>query len=142
MRDGSENFARLVDYQDVYAKGMRRFDTSLRANPTLVGMFDASCELLLAWQPARIREYLLAIERDFVERVRALGFEVTDEHERAANLFGLKLPAKLDVEACRAALVAERIHVSVRGSAIRISPHVYNDANDLARLADVLERFD
>jgi selenocysteine lyase/cysteine desulfurase len=140
MREGSENFARLVDYQDGYVKGMRRFDTSLRANPTLVGMFDASCKLLLAWQPARIREYLLEIEREFVDRVRALGFEVADEHERAANIFGLKLPDKLDVEACRAALAAERIHVSVRGSAIRISPHVYNDAKDLDRLADVLQR--
>ncbi len=140
MREGSENFARLVDYQDGYAKGMRRFDTSLRANPTLVGMFDASCELLLGWQPACIREYLLGIERAFVDRVRALGFEVADEQERAANIFGLKLPKKLDVEACRAALAAERIHVSVRGSAIRISPHVYNDAKDLDRLADVLAR--
>jgi selenocysteine lyase/cysteine desulfurase len=140
MREGSENFARLVDYQDGYAKGMRRFDTSLRANPTLIGMLAASCELLLTWQPGRIREYLLGIEREFVSRVRALGFEVADENERAANIFGLKLPAKLDVETCRAALAAERIHVSVRGSAIRISPHVYNDAEDLASLSNVLER--
>jgi selenocysteine lyase/cysteine desulfurase len=140
MREGSENFARLVDYQDGYAKGMRRFDTSLRANPTLVGMLSASCELLLHWQPARIREYLLGIEREFVSRVRTMGFEVADENERAANIFGLKLPAKRNVETCRAALAAERIHVSVRGSAIRISPHVYNDANDLVRLADVLGR--
>jgi selenocysteine lyase/cysteine desulfurase len=140
MREGSENFARLVDYQDGYAKGMRRFDTSLRANPTLIGMLAASCELLLTWQPGRIREYLLGIEREFVSRVRTLGFEVADENERAANIFGLKLPAKLDVETCRAALAAECIHVSVRGSAIRISPHVYNDAQDLASLLNVLER--
>jgi selenocysteine lyase/cysteine desulfurase len=140
MRAGSENFARLVDYQDDYDRGMRRFDTSLRANPSLIGMLGASAELLLEWQPARIREYLLGIERDFVTRVREIGFEVADEEERAANIFGLKLPPGLDVEACRAILASEKIHVSVRGSAIRISPHVYNDANDLSRLADVLSR--
>ncbi len=140
MREGSDNFARLVDYQDAYAPGMRRFDTSLRANPSLIQMLGASAELLLEWQPARIREYLLAIERDFVERVRAIGFEVTDEAERAANIFGLKLPHGIEVERCRAALTAEKIHVSVRGSAIRISPHVYNDTHDLQRLADVLSR--
>jgi selenocysteine lyase/cysteine desulfurase len=138
MRAGSENFARLVDYQDAYASGMRRFDTSLRANPSLTGMLGASAKLLLEWQPTRTREYLLGIERDFVARVREMGFEVADEEERAANIFGLKLPSGLDVEACRTILAAEKIHVSVRGSAIRISPHVYNDANDLDRLASAL----
>jgi selenocysteine lyase/cysteine desulfurase len=140
MRAGSDNFARLVDYQDDYDRGMRRFDTSLRANPSLIGMLGASVALLLEWHPARIRDYLLSIERSFVEQVRSIGFEVADEAERAANIFGLKLPSGLDVEACRAMLAAEKIHVSVRGSAIRISPHVYNDEHDLVRLADALSR--
>ena len=50
MRAGSENFARLVDYQDAYAAGVRRFDTSLRANPVLICMLEAACQLLLDWQ--------------------------------------------------------------------------------------------
>jgi selenocysteine lyase/cysteine desulfurase len=138
MRAGSDNFARLVDYQDAYAHGMRRFDTSLRVNPSLINMLGASVECLLEWQPVRIREYLLGIERDFVERVRAIGFEVADEQERAANIFGLKLPLGTRTEAYRAALAARKIHVSVRGSAIRVSPHVYNDSKDLQALADAL----
>lgn len=139
-RAGSDNFARLVDYEDAYASGMRRFDTSLRSNPTLIGMLEASCRLLLEWQPARIREYLLNIERDSVARMRDLGFEVADEAQRCANLFGVKLPAGLDAEACRQHLAAQNIHVSVRGSAVRVSPHVYNDASDLERLTDALAR--
>jgi selenocysteine lyase/cysteine desulfurase len=138
MRAGSDNFARLVDYQDEYDRGMRRFDTSLRANPSLVHMLGASVELLLEWQPARIRAYLLAIERAFVERVRSMGYEVADESDRAANIFGLKLPKGMNVEVCRAALAERKIHVSVRGSAIRVSPHVYSDEGDLARLAEAL----
>jgi selenocysteine lyase/cysteine desulfurase len=139
MREGSDNFARLVDYQDRYDRGMRRFDTSLRANRSLISMLGASVDCLLEWQPARIREYLLGIERSFVERVRALGFEVADEEDRAANIFGLRMRQGLDVEACRAMLAERKIHVSVRGSAIRISPHVYNDERDLAKLAEALE---
>jgi selenocysteine lyase/cysteine desulfurase len=140
MRHGSENFSRLVDYQDRYASGARRFDTSVRANPSMIAMLEAACSLLLAWQPQRIRDYLLAIERDAVGRMREFGFEIADEHERCANLFGVKLPPGLRPDTCREELLRHNIHVSVRGSALRISPHVYNDEPDLIRLADVLSR--
>ena len=138
MRAGSENFARLVDYEDRYAQGMRRFDTSLRANPTLIAMLEAACRLLIGWQPGRVRDYLLQIERQSVERMRSLGFEVADEAERCANLFGVKLPAGMDPEACHQHLARQKIHVAVRGNALRVSPHVYNDEHDLERLADAL----
>lgn len=140
MRSGSENFARLVDYQDGYAQGMRRFDTSLRANPILIAMLEAACRLLLEWQPGRVHDYLLQIERQPVERMRSLGFEVADEAERCANLFGVKLPADMDAEACRQHLARQQIHVAVRGNAVRVSPHVYNDEHDLEQLADALSQ--
>ena len=138
MRAGSANFARLVDYEDAYAPGVRRFDTSLRANPGLISMLEAACSLLLEWQPQRVRDYLLGIERSAVQRLRALGFDVADEPERCANVFGIKLPPGLNAEACRAHLAQQQIHVSVRGSAVRVAPHVYNDAADLERLVDAL----
>ncbi len=138
MRSGSENFARLVDYEDRYAQGMRRFDTSLRANPILIAMLEAACRLLIDWQPGRIREYLLNIERGSVDRLRSLGFEVADEGERCANLFGVRLPDGMNPETCRRHLAQRQIHVAVRGSAVRVSPHIYNDESDLVRLADAL----
>lgn len=138
LRRGSEDFARLVDYQDEYAPGMRRYDTSTRSNPILICMLEAACRLLVDWQPARIEEYLRRIARPAVERLRADGFGVADEDLRAANLFGIALPPGLAPEAVRRALAARRIHVSVRGSAVRVSPHVCNDEADLLRLAEAL----
>jgi selenocysteine lyase/cysteine desulfurase len=138
MRRGSEDFARLVDYQDDYAAGMRRYDTSLRASPVLIAMFEASCALLVQWQPARTRELLLAIARPAVERLREAGYGVADEDLRAANLFGVALRSGQQPEAVRAALAARRIHVSVRGASVRVSPHRCNDEDDLNRLADAL----
>lgn len=138
MRAGSDDFARLVDYQDGYAPGMRRFDTSLRANPGLIAMLEAACRLLIGWRPDRIRDYLLRIARPSVARLREMGFEVADEAERCANLFGIKLPPRMDPEACRQNLARLRIHVAVRGASVRVSPHVYNDERDLERLADAL----
>lgn len=138
MRAGSENFARLVDYEDGYAPGMRRFDTSLRANPLLIRMLEAACQLLLEWEPARIREYLLGIARRPVARLREAGFAVADEQDRSANLFGIGLPAGMDPELCRQELKKGNIHVAVRGNTVRVSPHVYNDEQDLNRLVEAL----
>lgn len=138
MRAGSENFARLVDYEDGYAPGMRRFDTSLRANPFLIRMLEAACQLLLEWEPARIREYLLGIVRRPVARLREAGFAVADEQDRCANLFGIGLPAGMDPEICRQELKKKNIHVAVRGNSVRVSPHVYNDEHDLNRLVEAL----
>src|SRR5258708_34300207 len=82
MRSGSENFARLVDYEDRYAQGMRRFDTSLRANPMLIAMLEAACRLLIVWQPGRILEYLLKMSRRPAERLLSLDFENAHAAER------------------------------------------------------------
>ena len=138
MRRGAADFSRLVDYQDDYAAGVRRFDSSIRANPVLVQSLLTGSRQLIGWQPARIEAWCHEITADFVARVRDMGFTVADDHERAANIFGLRAPAGLDQGELRGMLAARRIYVSIRGSAIRVSPHVYNDAGDLALLADAL----
>jgi selenocysteine lyase/cysteine desulfurase len=138
MRAGSENFARLVDYQDDYADGMRRFDTSTRANPVLILMLKAATELLLEWRASRVREYCNRISETFVNDVREIGYGVADASERAGNIFGLTAPAGTDLEALRLKLLERKIYVAVRGSAIRVSPHVYNDAQDFERLLAAL----
>jgi selenocysteine lyase/cysteine desulfurase len=138
MRRGSEDFSRLVDYQDEYAAGMRRFDTSTRANIGLILMLDKACEQLLTWQPKRIREYTMSIARDFVQSARKAGYEIDDEESRASNIFGIRPPKGTDLNAVRERLANEKIYVSVRGSAIRIAPHVYNSEGDFERLAAAL----
>ncbi|KPF67978.1 hypothetical protein IP84_11600 [beta proteobacterium AAP99] len=156
LRQGAQDFARLVDYQDAYAPGMRRFDSSTRANPVLIGMLEAALDYMSGCGAARIRTYLSAISRAFVEGVRTRGWRVADESERAPNLFGLQAPKGTDLERVRTLLAGlqapkgtdlervrtllaqRRIHVSVRGSVIRVSPHVYNTPNDFARLLDAL----
>ena len=43
-----------------------------------------------------------------------------------------------DITAVNERLRARKVHVSLRGSAIRVSPHVYNDARDIDALAAAL----
>jgi selenocysteine lyase/cysteine desulfurase len=138
LRKGSEDFSRLVDYQDEYAPGMRRFDTSTRANPLLIMMLDKSCELLSDWQAERIRAYTLSIARDFVKAAQNKGYGIEEESKRAGNIFGIRPPTGTDLDAIRLKLAEQKIYVSVRGTAIRVSPHVYNNREDFSRLASAL----
>jgi selenocysteine lyase/cysteine desulfurase len=138
MRRGSEDFARLVDYQEGYAPGMRRYDTSVRANQSIVGMLIATLELFRQWQVPRVRSYCQGVSRALIEVARRAGYQVPDEGSHAAHLFGIRPPGGSDLDALRRTLQDRKVFVSVRGDAIRVAAHVYNDALDVERFADVI----
>ena len=48
------------------------------------------------------------------------------------------MPVGLDLEDVRGALAERGVFVSLRGSSLRVSPHVYNDESDVAALEAVL----
>jgi selenocysteine lyase/cysteine desulfurase len=138
-RAGSENFKELVHYRDDYQPGAIRYDVGERANFALMPMAIAALEQILAWTPEGIQEYCAALTGGLVDRVRALGFTVEDPAWRGAHLFGLRAPAGADVAVIGERLRARKVHVSLRGSAIRVAPHVYNDARDIDALLTALE---
>lgn len=137
-RAGSEDFKELVHYRDDYQPGAVRYDVGERTNFALMPMAMAGLEQVLEWQPARVQEYDAALTAPLFERVGALGYTVEDAAYRGAHLFGLRAPAGVDITAVNDRLRARKVHVSLRGSAIRVSPHVYNDARDIDALIDAL----
>ncbi|MDX1531426.1 MAG: aminotransferase class V-fold PLP-dependent enzyme, partial [Rhodothermales bacterium] len=138
-REGSENFGGLVAYRDAYQPGAARYDVGERGSFLLAPMLRAALDQILAWRPERITAYAAALTSSFLEDARALGFGVEDAAWRSAHLFGLHLPAGLAPEQISAALAARNVYVSVRGDALRISVHLYNDASDVAALREALE---
>ena len=137
-RAGSENFKELVNYRDDYQPGAVRYDVGERSNFALMPMAIAALEQVLDWQPARIQEYCASLTGELMTRVSALGYRVEDPAYRGAHLFGLRAPAGADETAVGDRLRARKVHVSLRGSAIRVAPHVYNDQRDVDALLDAL----
>ena len=137
-RAGSENFKDLVNYRDDYQPGAVRYDVGERTNFALMPMAIAALEQVLDWQPTRIQDYCAALTGDLMARVGALGYRVEDAAYRGAHLFGLRAPAGTDITAIGDRLRQRQVHVSLRGSAIRVSPHVYNDARDVDALVAAL----
>lgn len=137
-RAGSENFRNLMSYSREYRPGAARYSMGEQSNFILLPMLRAALEQLLAWTPAGIQEYCRGLVAPFVSEWERVGFSLEIETSRASHLFGLRPPTGLDLDALREELARRRVYVSVRGDAIRVSPHVYNDAADLAALTNAL----
>lgn len=137
-RAGSENFKELVNYRDEYQPGAIRYDVGERTNFALVPMAIAALEQVIERRPERVQEYCAALTAGLVDGVRARGFSVEDAAVRGAHLFGMRAPAGTDISAIGERLRAKKVFVSLRGSAIRVAPNVYNDAVDIDALLAAL----
>ncbi|MHC4925345.1 MAG: aminotransferase class V-fold PLP-dependent enzyme [Planctomycetota bacterium] len=137
-RDKSEDFQNLVDYQDAYQPGALRYDVAERSNFTLVPMAIESLKLLAAWRPERIQAYCADLTRDLLPEAAGLGFSVEDTAYRGSHLFGLRMPEGIDLAGLKGALERRNVWASLRGSALRLSPNVYNDAGDVDALLEGL----
>ena len=134
----SEDFRQLTDYESAYRPGAIRYDVGERSNFILVPMLAAALRLVLAWDPARVEAYCRRLSEPLVREAAAMGFPVELDEGRAAHLFGLRLPEHCALPALEAELRRRKISVSLRGSAVRVSPHLYNDENDIGALIEAL----
>lgn len=139
VRAGSEDFARLVDYQDRYQPGARRYDMGERANFALLPAAVAALKQLLDWTPEAIARTLAARTGAIAAQARDMGLSPAPEALRGPHFLSIALPegAPADIPA---RLAAGRIYVSQRGRSLRITPHLYNDDADAARLMGALAR--
>ena len=138
-RAGADDFAGLVDYRDDYRPGARRFDVGEGANFVIVPMINAALEQILEWGVVGIETTIGTLTAGIAERASSLGLRSAPAALRAAHFLGLHLPGDLPAE-LPAALAAENVHVSVRGTSMRVTPHLYNTDDDIDRLLAVLER--
>ncbi|NGP75491.1 aminotransferase class V-fold PLP-dependent enzyme [Balneolaceae bacterium YR4-1] len=138
-RKGSEDFAGLVNYVDEYQPGSIRFDVGERSNFILVPMMIKALEQLLEWEPKNIQNYCKDLTQQLVEELPQLGFQIEDTEWRSHHLFGIRLPEHISAKELQQNLTDHNIHVSVRGSAIRIAPNVYNEEEDIEALKNILK---
>ncbi|MEM6647335.1 MAG: aminotransferase class V-fold PLP-dependent enzyme [Bacteroidota bacterium] len=137
-RAESDNFSQLVHYQDAYQPGAIRFDMGERSNFIQLPMLHAALDMVLQWQPERIQAYCAQLTAPILSEVREMGYRTADTPGRAHHVFGIRLPDAVGLDVLKAELAKRHIHVSVRGDAVRVAPHVYNTDADMAALRDAL----
>jgi len=135
-RLGSEDFADLVDFQDRYQPGARRFDVGQRTAFETTPMAVAALGQLLDWEVPRIAATLGSVTGRIQREVEALGLALTSS-DRVPHMLGIGLPA-----AARAridgALADAGVFAGVRGSSLRVSPHLWTTDQDIERLVGAL----
>lgn len=134
----SEDFSSLVSYQPEYQPGARRFSMGEQSNFILAPMALKAIEQLNRWGIGNIQEYCQSITEPAIGILREKGFLIEELPYRASHLFGVRHSKELVTDKLKANLSKYKVLVSVRGDAIRVSPNVYNDAQDLHRLVKVL----
>jgi selenocysteine lyase/cysteine desulfurase len=136
-RQGSEDFANLVDYQEEFQPGARRFDMGEGANFIALPMVIAALEQLLEWGVADIQTTLSAMTGRIAERAAPLGLRASDPTLRAGHFLGLGFPGEVPA-GLPERLAEENVYVSVRGQSMRVTPHLFNNEADIDRLITVL----
>jgi selenocysteine lyase/cysteine desulfurase len=137
-REGSEDFTQLTRYRDGYRKGARRFDAGEHSNFILVPMLLAAVRQVLAWSVPEIQAYCETLTRGLAAELGEGPFEMAAPPDRYGHMFGVRVPPGMPLPKIVEALRAKNVYVSVRGSAVRVSPHVFNTPEDLHALAEAL----
>ncbi|MBM3522456.1 MAG: aminotransferase class V-fold PLP-dependent enzyme [Alphaproteobacteria bacterium] len=129
------SFAHVFEFEP----GARRFDMGERSNFITLPMAKVGLQQLLDWSVAGIAATLAPMTRQIAERGAELGLTSPRVDRRLGNFIGLGNPKGWAKDIGKK-LWSERVHVSLRGDRLRISPHVYNDQQDLDRLFAALKR--
>lgn len=138
-RAGSENFAQLVNYRDDYQKGARRFDMGEASNFILTPIASAALEQLLDWGVENIALTLKEKTAGIANRAESMGLAVAPENARSPHMIGVSKPGGFSGELPEI-LAKEKVFVSVRGTSVRIAPHLYTTEEDIDRLFSALEK--
>lgn len=116
-----------------FLPGARRFDMGERSDFAVLPVAIASLRLLNDWTMPGVFSRLDNLNRLIWDTAAKLGLHVSDERYRAPHI-AIVEPGDRLTDGLSDRLKASGIFVTVRGTKLRISPHVYNDEADVKRL--------
>lgn len=136
-RAGSEDFARLVDYRHDFQPGARRFDMGEKSNPPLLKGAGAALDFLMEFGVEAISAELGHRTEELATEAQDLGLVSAPIGTRAPHFLSLGFPDGVP-DGLTQRLAERRVHVSLRGSSLRVTPHLYNISADSDALVQTL----
>jgi len=132
-----------LKYDMTFVSSADRFHIGMLNGTSIVGL-GAAVEMLMAVGIARIEQRVLGLTALLIEELQKRGYPIFSNLE-AALRSGIVTLSAADVDAMYAKLTTAKVVVSCRWDAggkkyIRVSPHGYNNEQDIAQLLEVLDK--
>jgi cysteine desulfurase/selenocysteine lyase len=133
----SADLERVLDYAPGWVPGARRFEVATQPWQDYAGMAEAA-ELLLDADPARIQAHVRGLLDPLAAWMAERGIDVVSDLSpaRRSGIFAFTLP---DAAGAYRALHGAGVGCVLREGAVRLSPHLYNQPEDIGRVMDVLD---
>lgn len=123
-----------------YTSGARRFDMGERDHFISMEMASVGMEMMAGWGQAAVEQRLAMLTERLAEGLGNMKTaRLPDPKVRAPHILSVAFPSGMP-EGLTDRLAAERVYAAPRLGRLRISPHVYNDAEDIDRFVTVFRR--
>jgi selenocysteine lyase/cysteine desulfurase len=96
-------------------------------------------EMMAGWGNEAIVDRLSMLTGKLADGLGNLGLKLLDPKLRAPHILSVAFPKGMAPDLPKK-LAAENVHAAPRLGRLRISPHVYNDEQDVERFIDVFRR--
>jgi selenocysteine lyase/cysteine desulfurase len=140
-RSNAVDFSNLTDYEENYRPGAGRFQVGQSSNFIAVPMMIEAIRQIKAWGVSEIQAHGQELLQPLLTYLQNKGVVLEDDAYLAKHLTGLRLPQGIDSQKLLARFKEKKIFLSLRGSSIRLAPHVYNDKNDIDMVIETIKEF-
>ena len=129
-----------VYFRDVaYVDGARRYDMGERDHFISLEMAAVGMEMMAGWGNDPIVARLSMLTDRLADGLANSGVRVIDKKLRAPHVLSLAFPKGMAPDLPKK-LAAENVYAAPRLGRLRISPHVYNDEEDIERFVEVFRK--
>jgi selenocysteine lyase/cysteine desulfurase len=129
-----------VYFRDItYVDGARRYDMGERDHFISMEMAAIGMEMMAGWGNEPIVARLSMLTDRLADGLANTGVRTIDKKLRAPHVLSLTFPKGMAQDLPRK-LAAENVFAAPRLGRLRISPHVYNDEQDVDRFVEVFKR--
>jgi len=122
-----------------YADGARRYDMGERDHFISMEMAAIGMEMVAQWGNAAVVERLAMLTDRLVDGLANLDLRLPDTKLRAPHVLSIEFPKGMPAD-LPARLAAANVYAAPRLGRLRISPHVYNDEQDVERFVEVFRQ--
>jgi selenocysteine lyase/cysteine desulfurase len=122
-----------------YVEGARRYDMGERDHFISMEMAAIGMEMMAGWGNDPIVARLSMLTDRLADGLANTGVRTLDKKLRAPHVLSLQFPKGMAQDLPKK-LAAENVYAAPRLGRLRISPHVYNDEQDVDRFVEVFKR--